>query len=173
MFRTESGDTLELGTPEYHKEAQKIIRQYGTRNEVERLDAGVLPDHEYEQIVSDVLFDAVLDMPVRRKIKDNAVRQIAVRRGQADWEDDVTYEIVEAADSLSAEQWENFKKVKSRMPKAQVKAFWVIAKCGDYEQRHAAASVEIKLGERTRRIDVYLDPDYQPKQKGDTEGGLA
>jgi hypothetical protein len=164
MFKSED-HKVELGTPKYHEEAQKIIRVYGTQSEVERLEAGLLPDHEYENIVADVLFDTILDMPIRRKIKDTAVRQIAVRRGQATWDDNVTFENVDAADSLNEEQWKVLKEIKRRMPKAEVSPFYVVAVCGTYEQRHAAAKVEVKLGERIRRLDVYLELDFFAKNR--------
>jgi hypothetical protein len=146
------------GTPLYKVAANNLIRQYGTQNEIERLEAGVLPEHEHDLIVSEVLFDTVLaeGFTVRRKVKDNAVRQIAVRRGKATWDSEVTFEIIEDADSLSAVQWETLKRLQKAAPKADVKTHWVVAVCGEYEQRQAIASVEIKLGDRVRRLDVYL-----------------
>jgi hypothetical protein len=163
MFKSDDHKT-DLGLPRYKAASQEIVRLYGTKNEIERFEAGVLPDHEFEEIVSDVLFEPILDMPIRKKITDKAVRQIAVRRGKATWEDAVTFEMLDAADSLTAEQGEILKEIKEKLPKADIKPFHVVAVCGTYEQRHTAASVEIKLGDRYRRIDVYLDRAYSKER---------
>ena len=53
---------------QYKNQGAHLIRAYGTKDEIERLDAGVLPEDEFDMIVGDVLFEAILDLPVRQKM---------------------------------------------------------------------------------------------------------
>lgn len=144
----------------YYEEATKIVREFGTSNEIERLDEGLLSDSEIDSIVSEVVFEPVLalGLPIRKRWKKEIVQAKAVRKGKAAPDDEVRFEMIDGVDSLTAEQWVRLKQVKVAMPNATVKPFLVVAVCGGYEQRAAAVSVEVLLGDRVRRLDVYLDP---------------
>jgi hypothetical protein len=147
---------------QYKNQGAHLIRVYGTKDEIERLDAGVLPEDEFDMIVGDVLFEPVLDLPVRQKMKYEDIRDLAVTRGKASHRDEVTFEVVEPADELSAEQWARLKAVRALMSKGTVDPFYVVATCGEHVQKFAHAKVQVTLGERVRRLDLSLEP-LRPK----------
>lgn len=149
----------------YREQAEFLVRKNGTVNEVERLDAGVLPEDELDKIVSDVLFAPILDLPVRRKAKEDGVRKNAIRLGLAVEGDGVRFRVIdeEELDALAGEEWETLKKIRERMPQAVVKTFAVEVECGRYRRTSKYAKVEVQLGERTRRLDVVLNPSEHQK----------
>jgi hypothetical protein len=144
----------------YQERANALVREFGDSNEIERLEAGLLPEEELDRIVSDVIFEPVLalDLPIRKRWKKEIIQAKAVRKGKASPGDEVRFEMLEDADALTGEQWVRLKQVRAAMPEAVVKPFVVIAVCGEYKQRAAAVSVEVGLGDRVRRLDLYLDP---------------
>lgn len=159
----------------YKTEATALIRQYGTQDEIERLDAGFLPEDEFELIVGDILFEPIADLPTRKKWHKHSIRDLAIERGKATPEDEVVFEMVEDADALNAAQWKRLKRIRQEMPKAKVSAFWIVAVCGSYEQKHPVARVEVTLGDKKRSRDVYLDPrsDRQQSDRDDAKEVLG
>jgi len=144
----------------YQQEAEVIVRLHGTKDEVERLDAGVLPERELDLIVSDVLFSAILDLPIRRKAKEESVRRHAVDLGLADENSKVTFRVVDEEDleELTSTEWATLQRVRNSMLGAKIRTFEVIVECGRYRRRSTYASVEVQLGDRWRRLDVALNP---------------
>lgn len=151
----------------YQEAAEAIVREHGTKNEVERLAAGVLPEQELDQIVSDVLFAPILDLPIRRKAKEDGVRKHAISLGLASQSDKVNFRVIdqEQLDALEAAEWDTLQKIRQKMPEAKIKTFEVVVECGRYKRRSAYASVELKLGERVRRLDVMLNPNAHQRGK--------
>ena len=151
----------------YLQAAEAIVREHGTKNEVERLNAGVLPEQELDQIVSDVLFAPILDLPIRRKAKEDGVRKHAMSLGLAKGDDKVNFRIIdqEQLDALEASEWDTLQRIQQKMPEARVKTFEVVVECGRYKRRSTYASVEMKLGERVRRLDVMLNPNAHQRGK--------
>jgi hypothetical protein len=100
-----------------------------------------------------------LGLPIRKRWKKESIQRLAIRKNKATQDDEVRFEVDESLDALTGEQWARLKQVRAAAdPTALVKAFWVIAICGEYEQRAPAASIEMLVGDRIRRLDVYLDP---------------
>lgn len=130
----------------FRTHAEGVLREHGTDDQVERLDAGVLPEDELELAVRDILFAPISAHPRWKKVKAEHVRELAVLRGaiaEGDWAP-VTFETVEA-DEFNREQWERLKQLRQALPEATIEALWVVASIGDgiFTQRFAKARVEL------------------------------
>lgn len=151
----------------YQEAAEAIVREHGTKDERERLDAGVLPEQELDKIVADVLFAAILDIPIRRKAKDESVRRYAMSIGLASQQDAVHFRVLDDEEpELGKEEWERLQRIKRDMSGATIRLFEVEVECGRYRRRTKYASVVVQLAERHRRLDFVLNPsEHQRSQR--------
>lgn len=151
----------------YEDEANRIVRDFGTSNEIERLEAGVLPEGERDRIVSDVIFAPILELPIRRKAKEEGILRFAIEKGLAGPHDKVNFQVIdeEELDTLEAVEWETLKFIKQELPLANVKTFEVVCTCGQYMRRLKYAKVELTVVDRVRRIDVALNPSEHQKNR--------
>jgi len=104
----------------------------------------VLPDEEFDHIVREYLFQELSDWPKWRRIKAEMIRDMALERRKTNGQDPVLFDTEDIkADALKEAQWENLKKLRQRMPNADVTAYWVEATCGDYTQKLTKARVAL------------------------------
>lgn len=129
----------------YRLNGEALIRREGTSNQVERLDAGMLPDTEFDHIIREYLFRDLSDWPKWRRIKAEMIRDMALERRKTNGQDPVQFDTEDIkADALKDSQWENLKKLRSTAPEgADVTAYWVTATCGDYMQKLTKARVTL------------------------------
>lgn len=149
----------------YRREAEKLVREHGTRSEKERLEAGRLPDDDLDRAVSEVIFGPVfeLQLPVRRKAKPESVREYAKSLGQAHDDDEVYFEVIENDTKLHEAEWEALKAIKTMLPEARVEPYALLVKCGRYSRRSYAAKIEVLVGDRVRRLDLMLTPERRER----------
>ena len=84
-------------------EAAKVyIREHGSQNQIERFEAGMMPDRELKALVAHHLWEPFYQQfHVRRRVEPEVVEHLAVRRKQAEVGAEVVFEMVEPADEIT------------------------------------------------------------------------
>jgi hypothetical protein len=156
-----------MGNKSYEELANALVLEHGTEEEIERFKAGVLPEQERDKIVNDVLFAPILDIPLKRKAKEDGVRKYAMDIGLAVATDTVSFQTLEEEEleDHSAEEWDTLKRIKRSMPQAVVKTYEVRVECGRYKRSIRCAKVEVPFGDRFRRLDFVLNPSEYQKSR--------
>jgi len=140
----------------YLTHGRDLVRREGTSNQVERLDAGVLPDDEFDHIIREYLFSPLGPWPRFKKLKAEPIKELAMLRGKSDGQDRVTFETILASD-LKDHEWEQLKELKGLFPRAQdVEAYWVVATCGEFEQKFTKARITLNYYGRIFQKEVQL-----------------
>ncbi|MFQ5339986.1 MAG: hypothetical protein ACE5F6_00410 [Anaerolineae bacterium] len=142
----------------------EYVRRFGTRNQKERLAAGVaIPDKEADTIIYKAIWKEYGGWFKRKRLTENEVREIAIMHRMAQPGDPVRFEVVEPADELTEVQWTCLKAIRQigKVFNARVTPFWVISHCGRKHLKKAYGRVEFELDERPYRIELCLElPTY-------------
>jgi len=133
-----------------------LIATFGTPSQKERLQAGVLPQEEFDGIVRDHLFAALGPWPRFKKIKPQYIRELAILRGRSDGSDEVEFDTV-PADELASAEWSDLKKIQAMFPDAkEIVALWTVATCGDQIRKFPKARITIEYYGRIFQQEVKL-----------------
>jgi hypothetical protein len=111
------------------------IQRSGTDNQRQRLGAGLLPWTEAYEAVEDSFFAPLVDFPLYSKFEPRAVCHCGFEIGHCD----VVFQSVDATE-LTAEEWEQFARIKATAPNGQFQFREHRAKCA------SAAEWEIRRG---------------------------
>jgi hypothetical protein len=131
---------LEMTPSEYRLRGEELIREHGTNSQIDRLNAGVLPDQEFDDTIRWLLFRNVRFWAKWRKIKPEHVRELAQMRGRTT-QNYVKFETVEP-DEFTDQEWSQLQNLKRIFPGAKdIAVYWVVATCGEHEQRWTKARI--------------------------------
>jgi len=149
-------------TKTYLEVATEIVLTSGTQSERERFEAGVLPEDDLKAAVVREIWKPFHGFYIRTykdRLQNDSVRDLAVKRGLATYEDKVIVEVVEPADEIKSKQWATLQDIRAKaaIVSANVTPFWVVAHCGELELRKTYARVERVVGDRTFKLELSLD----------------
>jgi hypothetical protein len=144
------------------------IDKYGSPNEKGRFAAGFLSDEGLSTVVYRALWDAFGGRFYKRQRLDhNDVEKLAVERGQASTGQPVTFEQVERADALTAQEWDVYSAIEKVAKEfdAQVQPFWIFACCGGMRLKRSYARVSVQVGDDEFKVELCLDArDARPDE---------
>lgn len=139
----------------YRLHGEELIREHGTHTQIERLDAGALPDQEFDDTIRMILFRRVRFWTKWKKIKPEHVRELAQMRGRST-QNYVKFETI-PADEFTSIEWSELKALRSFFPNAKdIAAYWVVATCGDFEQRWTKARITLAFYGVTLQQELIL-----------------
>lgn len=140
----------------YQLHGADLVKKHGTQSQRERLEAGVLPDEEFDDVIRQHLFEPLGAWPRFRKVQPRHVRELGMLRGQAEVEDEVTFETVET-DQLKDREWIQLQELHGLFPQAQdIRACWHVATCGNFMQKVTKVRVTLNYYGRLFQQELKL-----------------
>jgi hypothetical protein len=140
----------------YQIHGADLIRKHGTPSQRERLEAGVLPEEEFDEIIRQYLFRPLGPWPRFRKLQPKHVKELALLRGQATKTDEVTFETV-PADEFKDQEWVQLQELHGLFPQAQdIRVCWHVATCGGFAQKVTKARVTLNYYGRLFQQELKL-----------------
>lgn len=140
----------------YQIHGADLVRKHGTQSQRERLEAGVLPDDEFDEIIRQYLFRDLGFWPRFRKLQPQHVRELAVLRGQATEDDQVIFETV-LADEFKNREWVQLQELHGLFPRAQdIKVLWHVATCGGFTQKITKVRITLNYYGRLFQQELKL-----------------
>lgn len=128
----------------YRLRGEELIREHGTSSQIDRLNAGVLPDQEFDNTIRTILFQPIQSWKKWKKIKPEHIRELAKLRGRP-CSGYVKFETV-LADQFTAQEWNQLQQLKRFFPKAKdIAAYWMVASCGEHEQRWTKVRIVLEF----------------------------
>jgi hypothetical protein len=138
-------------TNAYREAAVALTLERGTQSQLERLRAGVLPDEELHAVARDWLFKDIAELPRWVKVDKQEVKQLAVYKGLATEQDEVSMTSM-PADSVSDLDWQRQREIVSKLfdlavqlptYAVRIEPLWLVVTCGSYEKRHLKFRVTV------------------------------
>lgn len=143
---------------DFQKAAEPIVIAAGTTSELERWQAGVLPDSELVFLVARHLWKNLQGFRARKRLNHEDVEALAVDRGLADPGTTVTFEAAQPIAEFRAPWWDTFQEIKKRAPAgAEVSSFQITAICGNLFLEKPYARIVVWVGDRSFKLDLCLD----------------
>jgi len=136
------------------------IEKYGSDNEKGRFAAGMLSEEAVGTVIYRALWSAFGGRFYKRRRWPHAdVEQLAVKRGQAAPGTEVTFETVERADALTAQEWDTLCAIREAAKPfgAELQPYWIFAYCGELKLKHSYVRVSVHVDGVEYKAELCLD----------------